>query len=251
MIRFFCLFALLTLSANSFGQSEANDVRDSNFFGLGFHYAFEFPGADMSDRFGNFYRFGQSFDFFRYKPKICFGLEWSIMLGESVKENVVEPLQLNNSAFLGNDGGYADVFLRMHGAYVGIYAQKIIVSRKNNPNSGLSLGLGIGLLQHNIRVNVESQNAPQFQGDYAKGYDRYTRGPAFRQNIEYLNIGRYQNFNYSIGLSFTEGFTKNKRALNFDTQLQDDATRFDLMVGLTFKWFLPISDSKPEEEIFY
>ena len=112
------------------------------------------------------------------------------MLGESVKENVISSLQLDNNAFLGNDGGYADVFLRMQGAYVGLYLNKIIISSKKNPNAGLNLGLGVGLLQHNIRINVESKNAPQFSNDYAKGYDRRTLGPALKQNIGCCPSGR-------------------------------------------------------------
>lgn len=248
MRKLYLLSLLLTFNSVLSAQ---NEIRESNFIGTSFHYGFNLPLADMGKRFGPFFNGGASLSIFNNKLKATMGIEAEVLFGENVDENVLAPLQLDNNGFLGDDGGYADVFLRMRGTYVGLYFNKLIKANKSNPNAGIAIGFGLGMLQHKIRINVESNNAPQFEGDYAKGYDRHTVGPALKQSLQYLNIARYNNFNYAVELEFMEGFTRNLRPINFDTKLNDDATRFDLNIKINFKWYLPIKDLRPSEEIFY
>jgi len=248
MIRTIILFFIASFSLSA---QDNDGLKDSNFLGLGFSYGIEFPAADLGNRFGSFFNAGLSLDLFSHSFNGIFSLEGHIFFGNNVNENVVEPLQLETGAVLGNDGGYADLFLRMRGTYLGIYAKKIIIKRASNPQSGLALGLGIGLIEHRVRLTVETGNAPQFDGEYAKGYDRFSMGPALKQTIDYLCIGKNKNLNFSAGLTFMQGFTSAQRPLDFDTKLKDESSRFDLSIGLNLKWYLPLKDTKPAGEIFY
>lgn len=230
----------------------AQEVRSADFIAFGANYGIDVPFGDMADRFGTSFHAGISIDLFKKKFNGIISLEGSIMFGDNVKEDVLSPLRLSNGAILGNNGAFVDVFLRQRGTYVGLVVDKIIKKRKANEHSGLFISGGIGVMQHNIRLNIDSNNAPQIDGNYQKGYDRNTLGLALKQKIGFINIGKVSSVNYQIALSITEGFTKSTRGLNFDTMMKDDKSRIDIIVGLDFKWMIPFSSQgKAEEEYFY
>jgi len=238
-----CLFAQ---------KSVAQEIRESNFIAFGANYGIDIPFADMSDRFGTNFHAGISLDLFKKKLNGLISFEGSILFGDNVKEDVLSPLRISNGAILGTDGAFVDVFLRQRGTYIGVTIDKIIIPMVKNKHSGLSLSGGIGVMQHNIRLNIDSNNAPQLSGDYGKGYDRNTLGVALKQKIGFINIGKTKSVNYQIALTITEGFTKLTRGVNFDTMLPDGDTRLDIIVGLDFKWMIPLSSQgSAEEEYFY
>ncbi len=245
-----CLVILLFFSLLSTLSSQ-NDYREENFVGLGFSYGLDIPAGDMADRFGANFRALLSLDIYNAKFNGTFGLEGGIIFGDNVNEDVLAPYRLDNGRIIGNNGQLADVFLRQRGAVIGLYASKNIIAVRNNPKAGLAIGLGVGLLQHNIRIQDDNNNTGQVTGDYAKGYDRNTMGPYIKQAIKYLHIGKSRSVNYEIALTFNQAFTKNTRAVNFDTQMPDDRRRLDLMIGLSAKWYLPIFDLRESEEVFY
>lgn len=239
------LFAFTTICV---AQDEENE---GSFIALGVNYGIDFPALDMSDRFGSNFHAGISIDFFNSQFNGAYGVEGYIMFGDNVKEDVLSSLRAENGAIYGIDGNYADVFLRQRGNYLGIYMDKVVFGRKHNRRAGLSLGAGVGIMQHKVRVQVDSNNAPQLKDEYKKGYDRHSTGPALKQSIKYLHVGKNKNLNYAFAINFTQGFTKNTRAVNFDTQMPDDERRIDLLIGVDFKWYLPIRDTRQSEEIFY
>jgi len=228
-----------------------DDYRQENFIAVGFSYGVDIPFGELTDRFGSNFRAAVSVDFFDAKKKLLWGLDGGILFGDNVREDVIAPLRLGNGRIIGNNGQLADVFLRERGTFIGLYASKVLLAAKENPHAGLALGLGVGLLQHNIRIQDELGNASQFSGDYDKGYDRNTLGPYIKQVLKYQNIGKKKTVNYEIALTITEGFTKNTRSINFDTQLPDNDRRLDILVGLSAKWFIPIIDLRETNEIFY
>jgi len=174
-----------------------------------------------------------------------------ILFGDNVKEDVVSSIRLDNGRILGNNEAYGDVFLRERGTYLGFYIDKIFLARPNNKCSGLAFGLGAGILQHKIRIQDEQNSIGQLSGDYMKGYDRNSMGPYLKQALKYLHIGKNKSINYSLSLNITEGFTKNTRGYNFDTQLPDNDRRMDILISIELKWYLPIFDLREPEEIFY
>jgi len=239
-------FLLSTQAINS------QEVRSDNFIAFGANYGIDVPFGDMADRYGRNFHAGISIDLFRKKLNGIISLEGSIFFGDNVKEDVLSPLRLTNGSILGSDGAYVDVFLRQRGTYLGITVDKIIIPSKSNKHSGLSIAGGLGIMQHNIRLNIDSNNAPQFDDNYQKGYDRNSLGLALKQKIGFINIGKTKSVNYEIALSITEGFTKSTRGLDFDTMLKNDNSRIDILIGLDFKWMIPLSiQGREEEEYFY
>ncbi len=230
---------------------QESDVGAGDFLGLGIAYGATVPAGDLADRFGSGFAASLGAHYFVSSIKSNFGLEASFLFGGSVKEDVLEPYRLSNGAILGNNGSLASIFLRQRGLTLFLTFEKIIIGLSGNERSGLSAGIGAGVMQHNIRIQVDSQNAPQFTGNYAKGYDRNTTGPAVKQSIGYTHLAKRNNFNYRIQLSVIEAFTQNRRLINFDTQQKETGTRLDLMAEVRFTYFLPVIDRRPAEEIFY
>ena len=247
-MRILLICLIFCFGDNLTGQEES---RTKNFAGLGISYGIDFPSGDMADRFGTSFHAGLSIDFFRSKWKGNFGIEGYIHFGDNVKEDIFSPLRTESGRILGNDGQLAEVFARQRGISLGLYTNKVLVPLKNNPMAGLSGFFGLGIMQHKIRIQDDRGNAGQFSGDYVKGYDRYSIGPYLKQGIEYLHIGKNKSLNYSVSLFITEGFTKGKREVNFDNQLSDQESRFDLLIGLNVKWYLPIIDQREPKEIYY
>jgi len=244
---FLALYIFIIVPANLVAQEE----RSENFLGLGFHYGIDIPAGDLADRFGQNFHAGLSLELFKKALNGLLRLEGSLYFGANVKEDVLEGLRGSNGAILGNNNAYVDVFLRQRGSYVGLLANKILISSKTNKHSGFSVGIGAGMMQHKVRLQVDSKNAPQISGDYAKGYDRNSVGPSLKQNFAFTHIGKNKNLNYELSLYFIEAFTKNTRPLNFDTKIKDDSSRTDIFIGLDLKWIIPVKDKQVGGEIFY
>jgi len=244
------IFTFLLFSVTTICLSQDNE-REGNFFAVGINYGLDFPIGSLADRFGSNFHAGLSLDFFRPKFKGAFGIEAFTIFGDNVNEDVVLSLRNTNGAIFGFDGRYADVFLRERGNYIGLYMDKVILPRKNNERAGLSLGLGLGMIQHKIRIQVDTNNATHLEGEYLKGYDRNSVGPSLKQSIKYLHVGKNKNLNYAFALNFYEASTKITRAVNFDTGETTDDRQWDFLIGIDFKWYLPIKDTRKAEEIFY
>lgn len=251
---------LITLSliigySNSVKSQNAPKTNTENFLNIGmtnlsFGYGIEFPFGDMKDRFGKNLKFTLGAERMTTSNWI-FGLEFSYMFGDTVKEDVLSSLRLLNGEILGSDNAYADAFTRERGLFLGVNVGKIIPFRKKS-RSGLRITAAAGLLTHYVRIQDEANSLPQLEGDYLKGYDRLTRGLAFRQFVGYQHVTENKRVNFYIGLEFTQGFTSNIRAVNFDTGLPASSSgRFDGLVGLKAAWILPFFDDFVDEEVFY
>lgn len=228
-----------------------NLPREHGFLGVGITYGADIPGGDLAERYGANFHAGINLSVYSVKWKGMFGVEGSFQFGNNVKEDVLAPFRLSSGAILGNNGQLAQVFLRRRGFYVGLLANKTLISSKKNPHSGLNLGLGLGISQHGIRIIDDSNNTPQFEDDFGRGYDRNTRGPALKQTLTYLHIGTNKSLNYSIGLTLLEAFTESIRTINFDTMENAAGRRFDLLIGIEATWYLPIRNFEQSDEIFY
>ncbi len=242
----FSLLYLITISAQQ-------QVRENSFLAAGFSYGLAFPVGELSDRFGSNFQAGVSLDYYNLKLKGSYGIEGQFLFGDNVREDVLSGIRTADGAILASDGAYAEVFLRQRGTYLGAYINKTFFSLKKNPYAGINAGFGVGILQHKVRIQDDTNSANQFNGDYSKGYDRNTMGPAIKQSLTFQNIGRDRRLNYSIGFTITEGFTNSVRTTNFDNGFINDASRLDILIGFDAKWFLPIKDSSTleSEEFFY
>ena len=240
------LFILLNQLGNA--QDEKKGIMNVGVMNYSFGYGMEFPFADMSDRFGRNLKFTVGAEKMTASNWI-FGLEFSYMFGDSVKEDVVSNLRLSNGNILGADNAYAEVFTRQRGVFFGANVGKLI-PLSSTSRSGIRITGAAGILAHYVRVQDEVRSLPQIEGDYLKGYDRLTRGLAFREFIGYQHVSKRVNF--YIGIEFTQGFTSSVREVNFDTGLPTNKdTRFDGLIGLKAAWILPFFGDYEDAEIFY
>lgn len=229
--------------------AQEKDNPQYNTLGLSISTAFNIPGGDLSDRFGTSTEVGIGLEYLMSKTKLIFSIEGDFIFGSTVKEDVLSSLRTTGGNILGNNGAYADVFLRQRGFHLGLMAEKLL--SKDSSLKGLRIGGGIGVLNHKIRIQDDTQSVSQLSGDYKKGYDRNSRGLAVKERIAYNFVNETGKINFSVGLELTQAFTKNTRGINFDTALADTQGRLDLIYALQFKWLLPLHSSKPAEEIFY
>ncbi len=242
----FIIFSI-SVSAQEQGKKGVLNVGMTNF---SFGYGIEFPFGDMSDRFGRNLRFTVGAERITASNWI-FGLEFSYMFGDTVKEDVVSSLRLENGNILGADNSYAEVFTRQRGVFFGANFGKLI-PLNNKTRSGIRITCAAGLLAHYVRVQDQVESLPQIEGDYRKGYDRLTRGLAFRQFIGYQHISADKRLNFYVGVEFTQGFTSSIRDINFDTGLPANKDRrFDGLIGLKAAFILPFYRDYEDEEIFY
>jgi hypothetical protein len=100
--------------------------------------------------------------------------------------------------------------------------------------------MGIGMMQHLIKIEVDEALAPQLNSSYKKGYDRLSNGVLISQFIGYQFMGTHRKLNFYAGFEFNEGFLKGRRQWNYALNSADDATRTDVLIGLKACWMLPI-----------
>jgi len=221
-----------------------------NHLGLNIKYGIDRPLGELNNRFGLFNEAGIGFEYFVANKNLFISAEADFLFGSSVKEDVIAPLRISNGiSILGVSGSYAQVFLRMRGSYFGLMFEKLIAA--NEYGRGWRIGLGAGLFSHRVRVQDDLNTVPQVQNEYVKGYDHRTLGPALREKIAYNYVNNARRVFFSIGLEFTQGFTKNIRALNYDSMTSENESRLDMSVGLNIKYTLVFRNSSPAETIYY
>jgi hypothetical protein len=212
-------------------------------------YTVQFPFADMADRFGINSNLGGSF-YFKMSHNILIGAEANYLFGGDVREDtILNYLFTTSGSLIGVDGLYETVILSERGYAFWGKIGKIIPVFHSNPNSGITLIVGGGFLQHKIKLEDPDNTLPYVQGDYAKGYDRLTNGGAISQYVGYTHFDKRKLLNFSIGFEAMEAFTKNRRDFNFDQMGTDNSNRLDVLIGIKITFIVPFYGG--QEERFY
>ena len=107
------------------------------------------------------------------------------------------------------------------------------------------------IIQHKIKITEATQKAPQLLGDYSKGYDRLSNGLLLSQAIGYSHFSNFKLINYYLGIEFSQGFTQNRRTINFDTGISDPRQRVDVFASVVFRWYFPIYKRQPQHFYFF
>ena len=209
--------------------------------------SYQVPGGDIADRFGNNFSVGASFQR-KMKSNWLWGADMNLIFGGEVKENkILAGLMTSQGTIIGSNGNYADILLHERGYSLFLKVGKIIPVMGPNKNSGLTVTVGAGFIQHKIRIEDKGNLVPELSSDYQKGYDRLTNGLCLSQFLGYTNFSNSRRLNFYLGLEFMEGFTKNRRSFNFDTAVKDDASRLDFFLGLKLGWIIPLYKKVPKE----
>ncbi len=207
------------------------------------------PLADLADRFGPHATVGGGFQF-KTDKNWLYGINGTFIYGSVVKEDTIFNNLKNEAGYIiGIDGLQYDPILWESGFDIKFQAGKITNILRVNPNSGVTILGGIGFLQHNIWIYIDEAAVPQLTKEYKKGYDRMSNGIMFNQYIGYYLFSNKYFVNFRAGIEVQEAITKNRRSINYDTQLVDDVTRFDMMVNFKISWNLPLFE-KPKRKFY-
>ena len=197
----FLFSALVALT----GHSQVS-IKDSSIFTTMFYaaYSIQFPGGDLSKRFGSNSSIGGGI-MFKTKSNWLFGAEGNFLFGGSVKnsDSMLRNISTPDGFIIDANGYFADVLFYERGYSIYGKFGKLIPVFAPNPNSGLTFMAGAGYLQNKIRIHNPNNTAPQIYGDYKKGYDHLNSGIAINGSIgyTYMSNSRLLNFYGDLNLS--------------------------------------------------
>lgn len=251
----FLFFSTLLICNAVNGQHYLKDTSIRMFLISGV-YSYQVPGKDMATRFGSNSTVGASM-WYKSGTNWLLGLEYNFMFGSTIKEQGIldsistKSADPNNRLLINAKGEYQilNIFQRGHLPFIKV--GKIFSFSVPNPNSGIFIKAGAGFMQHKIKFQWPDQEPSQLAGDYIKGYDRFTSGPALSQSAGFLYLGNGNHINFSVEFEIMEGFTRNRRAYNFDTMSKDEKQRLDLLYGIKFSWIFPIYTKPAKNFDFY
>lgn len=216
---------------------------------VGVHYGGAMSGGDLADRYGYFNRVGLTAGY-KFKSNWSFGLESDFWFSDNVRMTGLFDHLVDDAGNITNDLGLpASVLVYPRGVHVNGYIGKLIPLNQNNRNSGLLLQFGAGYMLHRLRIETNDNVVPQIELEYKKGYDRLTTGLNTQQFIAYSFMNNRGSVSFYAGLYFQQGFTYNRRTINFD---QPDipvstARRLDLQTGFRIGWYIPFYSAEPRE----
>ncbi|MCD4680697.1 MAG: hypothetical protein K8S00_09955 [Bacteroidales bacterium] len=253
LLRLLILCFILSLAFTKSGNAQTG-VKDSTIFTtlLFGSYAYQVPGNDIAKRFGNNSSIGGGC-LVKTKENLLFGIDFNFLFSDNVKEedSLLKDITTSEGYLIGQDGLYAEIHMWERGFNSSFKVGKIFPLFGPNPNSGLAVMVGIGYLQHQIRIENRDKTAPQVNGDYKKGYDRLTAGLTINQFIGYMHIGNNKIVSFFAGIEFTQAWTQSMRVYDFDKRSKNDSRYFDTLTGIKVGWIIPLYKRKPDKYYYY
>lgn len=229
----------IVLTYYSYGQLNLKDsVRNAALIYA--TYSYQFPLEDMASRFGSNSSIGGGF-MHKMKNNWLLGTEANFLFGRNVKEDSVLGNLINsNGVITGSNSIPAEFRILERGFKIDGKIGKIIPKIGSNVNSGIALILGIGLLQHKIRIEDVNKEIPALQGNYLKGYDKLSNGLSFSLFAGYLHLDNRKLINFFIGPEIIYSYTQNRRDYDFALMRKLDENRNDLLFGFKAGWIFPL-----------
>ena len=207
------------------------------------HYGLFFPGLDLKNNFGINSTIG--LDLVLEKNKLFHSLGFGYMFGENVKDSSMFFMFSENGIIVDEIGQEGEVYLYQRGYQIMYKIGKDI----KIINQDFSLIFGVGFMQHKIKIKDQDNTIPALSEDYLKGYDKLTNG--FNTSV-FLGYKYEKAKNkFQIGIESSIGFTKNRRSYNFVSMGPDNELKFDLMNGIKFIWWIPVSKRTTNKNYYY
>jgi hypothetical protein len=236
LIAMFCF-----LFTKVYSQVSTKDSIVSGFL-IHFRYGNHIPGGDLSERFGSNFAVGTTV-MYKNKHNFLFGIDYGYIFGNNVKneEQYLKNILTSDGFIIDGDGLYTEVFFHQRGFYSTASIGKLFTVIGPNPNSGIWLALGGGMLQHKITLMNSDNTVNYFSKEYKKGYDRMANGACLKQQLGYFHIGNKKSYSFNIAFEFIQAFTKPRRNYQYDLMGKEHKNqRIDLMYGITFSWMIPL-----------
>jgi hypothetical protein len=235
------------------GYSQVS-IKDSSIFTSVFYaaYSFQFPGGDLSKRFGFNSSIGGGM-MFKTKSNWLFGAEGNFLFGGVVKnaDSLLRNISTPDGFIIDANGYYADVIYYERGYSVYGKFGKLFPVFGSNPNSGLTLMAGAGYLQNKIRIHNPNNTAPQIYGDYKKGYDHLNSGFAVNGSIGYTFISDNRLLNFYGGFEFIQSWTQSRREYDFELRKKDATSYSSQFYGIKLVWMIPLYKRTPKSYYLY
>lgn len=243
--RLLILFTLINFTLlNSIKSQKSNNIA------LNFTYGMDLPGADMADRFGLDYNAALDLDY-NLTNGYFLGIHGHYILGPLVKEDVISNIRSSDGNLISQQQLQSIITLKQRAFLYGIHAGKFINLSKKDAKHGFRLRVGSSIMSHYIIFNDESAATNQLLGDYGKGYDRLTRGITIEEFIGYQYISADERMNFYAGFSLVQGFTQNKRPVDFDTRMRNDEQRLDMLNGFRAGFVIKLFEFGNAEDTYY
>lgn len=242
LVLVFCMLPFLQSQA----QSSVSDT-SLNIPMLYASYAYQWPGGDLKDRFGNNSNIGGG-GLIKLRSNWMLGLDYNYIFGNEIKirDSLFSAIDTETGFLIDRNGELADPLVWERGFYTTFKFGKLFPVLSPNPNSGPFVLGSVGLLQHKIRIEVPGNTAPQVMGDYAKGYDKLSNGLCLSEFIGYMYMGNQRLISFFGGIECTQAFTQSRRTYDFNLGGRDVQKRTDLLWGIRVGWIIPFYKRVPK-----
>lgn len=247
----FFLTALIIIHGNGLKAQKAISEEPVSLVFINGHFGGHLPSGDMKDRFGNCASVGGTV-WYKTKNNWILGAEGNYIFGNDVKEtNLFANLLTENETIIDAEGIVAEIGVFERGFTGHFQFGKLIPVWGPNPNSGILITAGLGMMQHKIRIETPQNEVPALQGDYIHGYDRLSSGFSTSQFLGYMYLSNRGRVNFYAGFEFIEGWTQNRRKYNFDQMGYDNTKRFDMLSGVKVGWIFIINKGRKEKHYYF
>lgn len=219
---------------------------------LSIHYGGNWTGGDLKDRYGYLNHLG-FLTGYKTNKNFFWGLDANFIFGNRI--NMLDPLRFlrdSKGNITDQNGDPGVVVYNSRGFNANVAFGKVFPVWSPNGNSGIFVHGGAGFLAHKLRIETNSQVIPAIEDPYRKGYDRLTSGLNLHQFIGYSFMANQGVLNFYGGFYFQQGFTKNRRLINFDEPDIPVSTdlRLDLQYGFKLGWMIPVYRRLPKDYYF-
>ncbi|HOI32436.1 MAG: hypothetical protein PHG67_00935 [Bacteroidales bacterium] len=246
LIGFFSLISLF-----SHAQKRVSDTTLSTVL-FQATYAFQIPGGDLNEYFGNNSTIGGGVSY-KTDKNWLFGAFGHFIFGNQVnnRAEILRGISTGDGEVIDGNGLYTSLALFERGFHLQFKAGKLFNVLGPNPNSGLYVQAGLGYLMHRIRIETQFGTAPQLMDDYALGYDRMRGGIAYGGEIGYLLMSNSRLLNLSVALEFTKVSAKSLRDYDFALMRKDENSYSDQYFGIRISWMIPTYKRAPQQYYYY
>lgn len=246
------LVFLCGLVLNVFAQKSKLKDEHVNAVLLQANYSLQIPLMDYAERYGLSSTIGASLSV-KFGKNYIIGADGNFIFGNKIEDNqLYSGISNDKSQILGWNGLYEPYIVNQRGFTIKGNFGKVFSFGKLNKNSGILVSVGLGVIQHKIKLDLSESNVPQLDKDYQKGYDQLSNGFLSSQFIGFQFLDTKKRINFVIGWEFNQGFTKNRRSWDFNNNSKpSQSLRKDFSTGFRVGWIIPIYLMQTEKYYTY
>jgi hypothetical protein len=252
-LSFFILFLTNALMAQdqSSAPAEESDLKDYNALLIAPAFTASYTLGPLGERFGFMGNVGLNLGY-NFRRNWQIGVEGCFLFTNQVKEvNLLNSIATSTGSFISLNGELVTVKLQGRG-YIGrFFFGKTIPIKKEKPGNGIMLQSSLGVVAHQILINVREDVLPQLNKTYRKGYDRLGVGPVFSQFIGYTMLEKKKFFNFYAGFQAEIFLSRGMRPVDFDTGRKNNVWILGFLPGFKIGYYIPVFLNTGKNDFYY